>query len=121
MLGLCCCAFLLVAVSRGYPLVLALWLLIAVASLLAEHRLSGTRASVVVACGLSSFSSRALEHRLSSCVAWVYLLQGTWDLPEQGSDPWLLHWLADTTEPPEKPNIQIFTCPSFCLDKQIIS
>ena len=29
----------------------------------------GTRASVVVACGLSSCGSRALEHKLSSCGA----------------------------------------------------
>ena len=32
-------------------------------------RALGTRASVVVACGLSSCGSRALEHRLSSCGA----------------------------------------------------
>ena len=32
-------------------------------------RALGARASVVVACGLSSCGSRALEHRLSSCGA----------------------------------------------------
>ena len=32
-------------------------------------RLSGARASVVAAHGLSGRGSRALEHRLSSCVA----------------------------------------------------
>ena len=31
----------------------------------------GLRASVVVMCGLSSFGSQALEHRLSSCRAWA--------------------------------------------------
>ena len=31
----------------------------------------GTWASVVVACGLSSCGSRALEHRLSSCGSWA--------------------------------------------------
>ena len=38
-----------------------------------EHRLSscGARASVVMACGLSSCGSRALERRLSSCGAWA--------------------------------------------------
>ena len=42
-------------------------LLIAVASLVAELGLSGLRASVVVAHGLSSCSSQTLEHRLNSC------------------------------------------------------
>ena len=46
-------------------------LLIVVASLVVEHRLQGTRASVVVAYGLSSFGSWALEHRLDSCGAWA--------------------------------------------------
>ena len=45
-------------------------LIIAVASLVAEHGLYlGAWASVVVACGLSSCASRALERRLSSCGA----------------------------------------------------
>ena len=34
-------------------------------------RALGTQASVVVACGLSSCGSRALEHRLISCGAWA--------------------------------------------------
>ena len=38
--------------SRGYRLVAVHGLLLAVASLVAEHRLQGTRASVVVAPGL---------------------------------------------------------------------
>ena len=42
-------------------------LLIVVASLVAEHRLSGTQASVAVAQGLISCGSQAPEHRLSSC------------------------------------------------------
>ena len=41
-------------------------LLLAVASLVVEHRLQGTWASVVTACGVSSCSSQALEHRLHS-------------------------------------------------------
>ena len=44
-------------------------LLIVLASLCCRARALGTRASVVVACGLSSCSSQALEHRLSSCGA----------------------------------------------------
>ena len=43
-------------------------LLVAVVSLVAEHKL-WVQASVVVAGGLSSCGSRALEHRLSSCGA----------------------------------------------------
>ena len=44
----------------------------------------GTRASVVVARGLSSCGSWALERRLSSCGAWAQLLRGMWDLPRPG-------------------------------------
>ena len=47
----------------------------------------GVRASVVVARGLSSCGSRALEHRLSSCGARAYLLHGMWDLPGPGLEP----------------------------------
>ena len=50
--------FTLVAISRGYSLFAVHELLIAEASLIAEHGLQ--------ACELSSCSSRALEHRLSS-------------------------------------------------------
>ena len=39
----------LVMASEGYSLVAVLWLLIAMASLIEEHRLWGTRASIVVA------------------------------------------------------------------------
>ena len=58
----------LVVVSGGYSLVVLHGLLIAVASLVAEHRLQGAWASVVVR-GLSSCGSQALEHRLCSCGA----------------------------------------------------
>ena len=44
----------------------------------------GAWALVVVARGLSSCGSRALEHRLSSCRAQAYLLRGMWDLPRPG-------------------------------------
>ena len=58
MLGLSCHAgFSRVAESR---------LLIAVASLVAEDGRQGTRASVVIACELSSCSSQALKHRFSN-------------------------------------------------------
>ena len=52
--------------------------LIAVASLVAEHRLL----SVLVSVG-----SQALEHRLSSCAAQALLSCVMWDLPSQGIEP----------------------------------
>ena len=58
-------------VSGGYSLVALLGLLTAVASLVAQHGLWGMWVSVVVARGLSSCSSWALEHRLSSCGTWA--------------------------------------------------
>ena len=71
-------------------------LLIAVASLVVEHGLWGTRASIAVACGLNSCGSPVLQHSLSSCVRQTLLLGGTWDLPRQGSNPCLLHWQVDS-------------------------
>ena len=47
----------------------------------------GMRASVVVAHGLSSCGSQALDHRLSSCGAQASLLHGMWDLPGPGLEP----------------------------------
>ena len=47
----------------------------------------GTQASVVVARGLSSCGSRALECRLSRCGARALLLHGMWDLPGPGLEP----------------------------------
>ena len=66
-LGLrCCMGFPLVVDIRGYsPLQCSF--LIVVSSLVAEHRLHGTPASVAVARGLGSCSSWAAEHRLNSC------------------------------------------------------
>ena len=46
-------------------------LLIEMASLCYGAWSLGTRASVVVAHGLSSCGSQALEHRLSSCGTWA--------------------------------------------------
>ena len=77
MLGFCCCmrAFSLVVVSKGYSLVV-LGSLIAVASLVADLKFSGSRASVIVACRLSSGSLWTLEHRLNSCGTRASLLCG---------------------------------------------
>ena len=59
MLGLCCC-FSPVAVSGGRSLVAGRGLLTVVASLVAEPRVLGRRASGVVALGLSRCGTRAL-------------------------------------------------------------
>ena len=56
----------------------------------------GVRASVVVARGLSSCGSRALERRLSSCGARAQLLCGMWDLPRPGLKPVSLALAADS-------------------------
>ena len=68
-------------------------------------RALGTRASVVVARGLSSCGSRAPERRLSRCGARDQLLRGIWDPPRVGLEPMspaLVGGLL-TTEPPGKP------------------
>ena len=66
-----CDGLSLTAVNRGYSLVAALRLLIAVASVAAEHRLYGAQASVVAAFGFSCCGFQAVYHRLSSCSAWA--------------------------------------------------
>ena len=50
-------------------------------------RAPGAWASAVVAHGLSSCGSWALEHSLSSCGARAQLLHGTWDPPGPGLEP----------------------------------
>ena len=68
MLGLLCCTgFSLVVKSRGYSLVMVLSFPIVVASLIAEHGLWGSWASVVAEHGLNSCGSRALERKLNRC------------------------------------------------------
>ena len=65
----------------------------------------GARASVVVARGLSSCGSWALERRLSSYGTRASLLRGMWDLPRPGLEP-MSPGLAGgflTTAPPGKP------------------
>ena len=72
VLGLCHFAgFSLVVASEGYSPVAVRGLLIAVASLVAKHRLTGTQPSVTALCGLHSRSSRAPELRLSTCGSWA--------------------------------------------------
>ena len=61
-------------------------------------------ASVVVAHGLSSCGSRALERRLSSSGAQTELLCGMWDLTGTGLKPVFPALVGGflTTVPPEK-------------------
>ena len=97
MLGLCCCmGFSLVAASGGFCLAAACGLLIAVVSLVLEHRPQGTWASVVVHMGsvfattrLKSTGSIAVAHRLSCSSAYGIFL-------DQGSNPRLPHWQVDS-------------------------
>ena len=62
----CCAGFSLVAESGGYSLAVAWGPLIAVASLVVKHRLSGARASIVTSHRLLRCGSWAPEQRLSS-------------------------------------------------------
>ena len=94
-LGLRCCVQAFPSCGeQELPFVAVRGLLIAVASLVAEHGLQG----------FSSCGSRALERRLSSCGTRPQLLRGMWDLPGPGLEP-MPPALADrflTTVPPEK-------------------
>ena len=119
MLGLCCCAQLcLVAASGGYSLLRCagfslrgLLLLWSLGSRRTGFSSCGTRASVVVARGLSSCGSWASGRRLSSCGARAQLLRGMWDLPGPGLEtvsPAPAGGFS-TTAPPGKPgNFQIY-------------
>ena len=59
---------------------------------------------MVVAHGLSSCGSQALEHRLNCCGAQAQLLRGMWDLPGPGVEPVspALTGRLFTAEPPGK-------------------
>ena len=102
-LGLCCCAQAFS--SWGANLHCGAW---------ASHcggfscfgaRALGMRASVVVACRLSSCGLWVLEHRLRSCASRAQLLRGMWDLPGPGLEPVSPALVGRflTTAPPGKP------------------
>ena len=91
------CGLSLVAASRGYSL---LWCMSFSLQWLLLLWNMGSRCT-----GFSSCGSRALQHRFSSCDAWVLLLRGMWDLPGPGLEP-VPPALAGrflTTAPPGKP------------------
>ena len=56
----------------------------------------GTQASVVVARGLSSSDSRALECRLSSVEHRLSCFAACGIFPDQGLNPCPLHWQVDS-------------------------
>ena len=92
----------LVAASSGYSLVVHRFL-IAVTSVVAEHRLQGAQASVAVASGFSSTSSVAGVHGFSCPTACGIV-------PDQGLNLFLLHWQVDylPLSHPENPQSLVF-------------
>ena len=100
-LGLCCCAQAFSSCGEwGLLFLVVQGLLIAVASLVTEHRLQ--------ACGLSSCGLRAVACRLSSCGAWAQLLRGMWDLPgprlARTSAPCIGRWILNHCATREVPS-----------------
>ena len=85
MLGLCCSVGFSLAAATSVKVALTAvhGLLIVVASLV-EPRALGLRTSIVAGHGLSSCSSQALEHRLSSHGDQTQLPCSPWDLPRSG-------------------------------------
>ena len=76
--------------DQGLLFVAVCGLLIVVASLVAEQRLQVRRhASVLAARG-------PLEHGLSSCGTWAWLLHSMWIFQDQGLNSCPLHWLVDS-------------------------
>ena len=91
--------------EQGLLFVVVFGLLIAVASLVAEHGLQAHGLQQLWHAGSVSCGSQALEDRLSSCGARVQLLRSMWDLPGPGLEPMspALAGGFSTTEPPGKP------------------
>ena len=105
VLGLRCCAWAFSNCSKQELLFIGVWASHCGGFSCCRARALGAWASVVVACGLSSCGSRALEHRFSSCGARAQLLRGMWDPPRPGIEP-VFPALAggfSTTAPPGKP------------------
>ena len=107
----------LAAVSRGYSSLQCVgfslrWLLLlwSTGSRHVGFSSCGSRASVVVAWGLGSCGSWALECRLSSCGTWALLLRSMWDLPRAGLGPMspALAGRFSTTAPPGKTYIELY-------------
>ena len=106
----------LVAASGGYSVAVR-GFLIAVASLVAEHRLQALGFQLLSHSGFSSCGSRALERRLSSCGAWAQLLCGMWNPPGPGIEPTSPATAGGflTTAPPGKSPSMCFVCLLFAV------
>ena len=104
------CSHFLVAASRGYSPVAVLELLIALAPPVAKHRLSGAQTSVIVAGGLRSRSSWALEPKPNGCGACTLLFSDLWDLPTSGVESASRASAGRffITEPAGKPEDEVF-------------
>ena len=98
MLGLhCFSVFCLVAEGGVYFLAAVRRLLIAVTSLVAEHKLQGTLTSVAAVYGLEGIGSAVMAHELSCFTACGIFPDGRWN-------PCLLHWqVLFTIKPPGRP------------------
>ena len=78
--------FLVVVCGMGF----LLWRL-----LIAEHGLWGVRDSVTGARGLHSCVFLPLEHRLSNCGTWAFLLRGMQNLGEGHGNPLQKSWVEN--------------------------
>ena len=109
MLDLCYCELVSSCGERDLLSSCSVKPLIEAASLAVEHGLYGTRASIIVAYWLSSFSSWTLEFRLSSCDTRAWFPHGMWDLSGSEIEPMspTLTGRFFTTEPPGKPKIGV--------------
>ena len=89
------------------------------ASLCWGARALGGQASVVMALGLSSCGSRALECRLSSCGAQALLRRSMWDLPGPGIEPvspTLAGGFLTTASPGKSDNSPVLIIPNSKLE-----
>ena len=98
VLGLhCFLVFCLVAEGGVYSLAAVCRLLIAVTSLVAEHKLQDTQTSVAAAYGLEGIGSAVMALDLSCFTACGIFPDGRWN-------PSPLHWqVLFTIKPPGKP------------------
>ena len=108
-----CICFWLDWVCIASKAFLSLWRagLLCCCSARASHGFSCCRTRALGCTGFSSYSSWALEHRLSSCGTQAQLLLGMWDLPGSGIEPMspVLAGGFFTTEPPRKP-LDLYLC-----------
>ena len=115
VLGLCCCTRAFSSCGeRGLLFVVVRRLLLAVASLVAEHGLQARGLQQLWCMGFSSCGLWALERRLGSCGTRAQLLCSMWDLPRPGLKPMSPALAGEflTTVPPGKaPTLFLYFLP----------